>query len=58
MRAGAGNVWAHASDIRLAGIRYGFAAGAVLPTRVGPISVELGLGDRGHTLVSFAAGWD
>jgi len=58
VRAGAGNVWARAGDIRLAGVHYGFGVGAMLPTRVGPVSVELGFGDRGHTLVSVAAGWD
>jgi hypothetical protein len=30
----------------------------MLPTRVGPLSVELGLRDGGGTLLSFAAGWD
>ncbi|HXY40172.1 MAG TPA: BamA/TamA family outer membrane protein, partial [Vicinamibacteria bacterium] len=58
LRAGAGNVWDHASDVRLAGVRYGFGIGAMLPTRVGPVSLELGLGNGGRTLLSFAAGWD
>ncbi len=57
-RAGAGNVFARSSDIRLAGSHWGAAIGAMLPTRVGPVSAELAVHDGGGTLVAFALGWD
>ena len=58
VRAGAGNVFARTSDIRLTGLRWGVAIGAMLPTRVGPVSAELAVHDGGGTLVAFALGWN
>jgi NTE family protein len=57
-RGGAGNVFDHTSDISLAGIRWGVGLGVMMPTRVGPISAEIGVRDGGSTLVSVALGWD
>jgi len=57
-RAGAGNVFERGDPLRLPGLRYGVALGLVLPTRVGPVAAELGLRDKGGTLVSLTLGWD
>ena len=58
VRAGAGNVFALPDDIQIAGTRWGVAVGAMVPTRVGPVSAELGVRDDGSTLVSLALGWN
>jgi outer membrane protein assembly factor BamA len=55
--AGAGNVFDEASAISLSGLRWGIGAGAVYASRVGPISVEVGVRDGGSTLVTLAVGW-
>ena len=57
-RAGAGNVYERTSDIRLAGTRWGLGVGVLAPTRIGPVSAELGVRDDGGTLLSFGAGWN
>ncbi|MGE5125477.1 MAG: patatin-like phospholipase family protein [Betaproteobacteria bacterium] len=57
-RAGAGNVFARTRDVRLAGLRWGVAVGAIVPTRVGPVSAELAVHDGGGTLASVALGWN
>lgn len=56
-RGGAGNVFAETSDITLSGLRWGVGVGAVYGSRVGPISLEVGVRDGGRTLVSLAVGW-
>ena len=43
--------------ITLSGLRWGVGVGAVYSSRVGPISLEVGVRDGGRTLVSLAVGW-
>jgi outer membrane translocation and assembly module TamA len=56
-RAGAGNVFAETSQIGFQDLRWGVGIGAVYGSRVGPISLELGVQDAGRTLVSLVVGW-
>jgi NTE family protein len=57
-RAGAGNVFERTRDLRLVGLRWGVAFGAMFPTRVGPLSAELAVHDGGGALASVALGWN
>jgi NTE family protein len=56
-RGGAGNVFADPEDIGLEDLRWGFGIGAYYPSRIGPISLELGVRDDGRSLVSLVVGW-
>jgi NTE family protein len=56
-RAGAGNVFESASDVTLSGLRWGVGAGAMHPSPIGPVSLEVGVRDGGKTIVTLAAGW-
>jgi NTE family protein len=56
-RAGAGNVFESRSDVTLSGLRWGLAAGAMYPSPIGPVAVEVGVRDGGGTLVTLAVGW-
>lgn len=58
VRAGAGNVFETRKDIDLAGLRWGVGAGAMVPTRVGPMALEIGVRDGGETLVTASLGWN
>jgi NTE family protein len=57
VRAGAGNVFDQGKDVTLAGLRWGVAGGAMYPSPVGPVSLELGVRDGGGVLVSLGVGW-
>ena len=56
-RGGAGNVFAEAADIGLEDLRWGVGIGLYYPSRIGPISVELGVRDGGQRVVSLVVGW-
>jgi outer membrane translocation and assembly module TamA len=56
-RAGAGNVFEDPGDIGLQDARWGVGIGVYYPSRIGPISVELGVQDDGRSLVSLVVGW-
>ena len=56
-RGGAGNVFPERSDIGFTDLRWGVGIGLVYGSRVGPISLELGLRDGGASLLSLAVGW-
>jgi outer membrane translocation and assembly module TamA len=57
VRAGAGNVFEQASEVGLNDLRWGVGGGLYYPSRVGPISVEVGVRDDGRHLVLLAVGW-
>jgi NTE family protein len=57
-RAGAGNVFESQKDLTLRDLRYGVGVGLMAPTRVGPVSVELGVRDGGESLVTLSLGWN
>ncbi len=57
LRAGAGNVFEETSAIGLEDLRWGVGGGLYYPSRVGPISLEIGVRDDGRHLVSLAVGW-
>ena len=56
-RGGAGNVFEDTEDIGLQDMRWGVGIGVYYPSRIGPISVELGVRDDGRSLVSLVVGW-
>jgi outer membrane protein assembly factor BamA len=56
-RVGAGNVWETRSDISAHALPYGFGLGLYYPTRVGPVTANVGVGRRGEVLVNFAIGY-
>ena len=56
-RAGAGNVFESRRDVSLSGLRWGLAAGAMYPSPLGPVAVELGVRDGGGTILTLAVGW-
>lgn len=56
-RAGAGNVFDTREAITLRGLRWGVAAGAMYPSPLGPVAVEIGVSDRGRTIATLAVGW-
>ena len=58
VRAGAGNAFETREDMTLDGLRWGVGAGAMLPTRVGPLAVEVGVREGGDTLVTASIGWN
>ena len=49
LRAGAGNVWAQMGDISSRNLRWGVGGGAMVPTKIGPISAEVGVARRRRT---------
>jgi len=58
VRAGAGNVFATRDQIDLGDLRWGVGGGAMLPSRVGPLAVEIGVRDSGKLLVTLWLGWN
>ena len=56
-RAGAGNVFESRSEIGFDDLRWGVAIGAVYPSRVGPLALELSWRDGGTSLFSVSLGW-
>jgi len=58
LRAGAGNVWAHMGDISTRDLRWGVGGGAMVPTKIGPISAELGARDGGDVVANLSIGWN
>jgi NTE family protein len=58
VRGGAGNVFARTGDITLDGLRWGVGFGAYHPSPIGPVSVEVGVGDGGSTLATVSVGWN
>jgi NTE family protein len=56
-RGGAGNVLEDTQDIGLQDVRWGAGLGLYYPSRIGPISLELGVRDDGRSLVSLVVGW-
>ena len=57
-RGGAGDVFEDPEDIGLDELRWGVGIGVYYPSRVGPISLELGVRDDGRSLVSLVVGWE
>jgi NTE family protein len=57
-RTGAGNVYDARDAISLSDLRWGASVGAYYPSRVGPISFEVGFRDGGGTLLALAVGWN
>jgi NTE family protein len=57
-RAGAGNVFSSRRQVGVSGLRWGAGAGMYYPSRVGPISLEIGVRDGGSSVVSLAVGWN
>jgi NTE family protein len=56
-RAGAGGVWESRSDISSRGLPYGIGLGLYYPTRVGPVTGNLGVRREGDVLVTVAIGY-
>ena len=56
-RGGAGNVFEETQDIGLQDIRWGASLGVYYPSRIGPVSVEVGVREDGRSLVSLVVGW-
>jgi NTE family protein len=55
-RVGAGNVWDQRSEIRLGSVKPGAGLALVQPTRIGPVSLDLGIRDGGKALVTLSVG--
>jgi NTE family protein len=56
-RAGTGGVWETRADISASRLPYGFGLGLYYPTRIGPVTANVGIGRRGDVLVTFAIGY-
>ena len=56
-RGGAGNVFDRTEDVSLDGLRWGVATGAMYPSPIGPVAVEVGVRDGGRTIVTLSVGW-
>ncbi len=56
-RGGAGNVFAGTEDIGFQQLRWGVGIGVFYPSRIGPISLEVGVRDDGRSLWSLVFGW-
>ncbi len=56
-RGGAGNVFADPEDIGFQGLRWGVGIGVFYPSRIGPVSLEIGVRDDGKSLWSLVVGW-
>lgn len=57
-RAGAGNVFDDLDAIDLSDLRWGVGTGLYYPSRIGPISLEIGFRDGGSSVLSLAVGWN
>ena len=57
-RAGGGNVFASTDEIGFQDLRFGIGVGAFYSSRIGPVSLELGLRDDGGSLLSLVVGWN
>jgi NTE family protein len=57
-RVGGGDVYPTREAIRLRDQRWGIAAGAVYPTRIGPVALEWGVRDGADSLITLAVGWN
>jgi NTE family protein len=58
LRGGAGNVFASRSAIDLGSLHWGVGAGAMAPTRLGPMALEVGVREGGDALVTVSLGWN
>ena len=58
VRAGAGNVFTRTADMTLEDMRWGVGAGVYHPSRIGPVSFELGWRDDGGMLTNLTIGWN
>jgi outer membrane protein insertion porin family len=58
VRGGAGNVFDHADDIGLVGLRWGVGAGVYHPSPIGPLSLEGGFRDDGSAVTTLSLGWN
>jgi NTE family protein len=57
-RIGAGEVFATRDAVTLGDLRWGASIGLYYPSRVGPMSAELGVRDGGGTVLSVNVGWN
>ena len=57
-RAGAGNVFDERDAVSLSDLRWGVGAGLYYPSRIGPVSLDIGFRDGGASLVSLVVGWN
>jgi NTE family protein len=57
-RAGAENGFENRKEIDLGDLVWGLGVGAMVPTRFGPVALELGVHEGGETLVSASLGWN
>jgi len=57
-RLGAGDVFDERDAIRLGELRWGVSVGLYYPSRVGPMSLEVGFRDGGGSVLSLAVGWN
>jgi hypothetical protein len=57
-RFGGGDVFPTRNAIALRDLRWGVAAGALYPSPLGPVAVELGVPDGGGALLTLAVGWN
>lgn len=57
-RVGAGDVFDDRDAISLGSLRWGASLGLYYPSRVGPMSLEVGVRDGGGSVLSLAVGWN
>ncbi|HET9314997.1 MAG TPA: patatin-like phospholipase family protein [Vicinamibacteria bacterium] len=57
-RIGAGDVFDDRDSIRLGDLRWGASVGLYYPSRIGPMSLEVGVRDGGGSVLSLAFGWN
>jgi NTE family protein len=57
-RFGGGDVYPTREAIRLRNLRWGVAAGALYPTAIGPLALEIGVRQGGGAMVTLAIGWN
>ena len=55
-RVGAGNVWDERASVSLDSLKVGAGLALVQPTRVGPVSLDFGIGEGGKALVTLSVG--
>lgn len=58
VRFGAGDVFEIREAIRLRDLRWGVAGGALYPSPIGPVAVEVGVRNGGDPLLTLAVGWN
>jgi NTE family protein len=56
-RGGAGNVFDTRDAISLSDLRWGAGVGLYYPSRVGPVSFEIGFRDGGSSVLALGVGW-